>query len=260
MEDFAAPISLGVIAELIGIPAEHRGQIREWSDARMSASGRTEEDIAAKAEQLRVTVVGLIEQRRAEPAYDLITTLIVAEEDGQLSEREVVDLCMAMLVAGYEGPVNQIVKFAYFLMERPELWTSLREDPGLMPDAVDEMLRYIPLFVGAGTMPRYSAEDVQIGGTTVKAGEPVLVAIGGSNRDERQFDSPGEFRPDRKASHLAWGHGVHNCIGRPLATIELQEALAGLVSRFEHLRLAGDVTWKQQVIRGAHHMPVTWLT
>lgn len=259
VEDFAVPIALGVIADMIGVPAEHRSLIREWSDARMSAAGRSEEEILAKAEQLRACVLTHIEARRAEPAGDLLTTLIEAWDSGELTEQELIDLCMAMMVAGYEGPVNQIGKFAYFLTRRPELWEQLRAEPGRLPTAVDEMLRYIPLFVGAGTMPRYPTTDVEISGTLVRAGEPILVAIGGSNRDERQFASAGEFRLDRdRASHLAWGHGVHNCIGRPIGTIELQEALAGLLARFPRLRLAGEVTWKKQVIRGAQHLPVTW--
>jgi cytochrome P450 len=259
MEDFAAPIALGAIADLVGVPAEYHWQVREWSDARMSASGRSEQDILAKAAQLEESVVKLLDARRSEPAEDLLSILVAARGEEALSEQELVDLCMAMLVAGYEGPVNQIVKFVYFLMDRPELWAFLRDEPQRLADAVDEMFRFIPLFRGAGTMPRYPVVDVEVGGTLVKAGEPVLVAIGGSNRDESQFSSAEKFQLDRDTSHLAWGHGVHNCIGRPLATIELQEALAGLLARFARLRLAGDVTWKQQVIRGSHHMPVTWL-
>ncbi|HEV8556646.1 MAG TPA: cytochrome P450 [Actinophytocola sp.] len=258
VEDFAAPISLGVIAGMIGVPDGYRAQIREWSDARMSAAGRPAEEILAKSEQLRTSVLKLVEARRAEPAGDLLTTLVAARDSGELTEQELVDLCMALMVAGYEGPVNQIAKFAYFLVERPELWDELRAEPSRLPEAIDEMLRFIPLFRGAGTMPRYPTTDVEIGGTLVREGEPVLVAIGGSNRDERQFAAAGEFRLDRGASHLAWGHGVHNCIGRPIGTIELQEALAGLLARFPRLHLAGEVTWKKQVIRGAHHLPVTW--
>jgi cytochrome P450 len=262
VEDFAVPIALGVIAELVGVPAEHHGLIRQWSDARMSSAGRPAEEIAAKAGQLRTYVLELIATRRVEPADDVISILLEARDQGdRLSEDELVDLCMALMVAGYEGPVNQIAKFAYFLMQQPELWSTLREEPHCLPDAVDEMLRFIPLFVGAGTMPRYPTTDVEIGDTLVRAGEPVLVAIGGSNRDASRFASAGEFQLGRdRTSHLAWGHGVHHCIGKPLALIELQEALAGLVARFAHLRLAGEVTWKDQVIRGASHMPVTWLS
>lgn len=264
IDDFSVPVSIGVIADMVGVPAEYRSQIREWSDARMSAAGWTQEEITAKAGRLRASVAELVAARGGrtsdgEVGDDLLGTLIAARANGDLTDDGLLDLAMAMLVAGYEGPVNQIGKFTFYLMDHPELWAALRAEPDRLPAAVDEMLRFIPLFRGAGTMPRYPLTDVEIRGTLVKAGEPILVAIGGSNRDADQFDTPGEFRTDRdRTSHLAWGHGVHNCIGKPLATIQLQEAIGGLVRRFEHLRLASEVDWKVQVIRGAHHMPVTW--
>ena len=124
---------------------------------------------------------------------------------------------------------------------------------------MEELLRFVPLGSGAG-QPRYATEDIEVGGTLVRAGAPVLVAVGAANRDALRFSGPGTLdisRQDNK--HLGFGHGVHHCLGAPLARLELQEALGALLTRFPGLGLAGDVTWKSEMlVRGPRVMPVEW--
>ena len=124
---------------------------------------------------------------------------------------------------------------------------------------MEELLRFVPLGSGAG-QPRYATEDIEVGGTLVRAGSPVLVAVGAANRDALRFAAPGILDIAREGNqHLGFGHGVHHCLGAPLARLELQEALSALITRFPELRLAGDVTWKSEMlVRGPRVMPVEW--
>jgi cytochrome P450 len=133
-------------------------------------------------------------------------------------------------------------------------------DAGRVRTAVEELLRFVPLMAAAGTMPRYATQDVQVAGTTVRAGEPVIASLAAANRDHRRFRSPAVLDLRRNdGEHLAFGHGPHHCPGALLARVELQEALAVLWRRFPALRLAGDVTWKRgSVMRGPGTMPIGW--
>lgn len=189
-----------------------------------------------------------------------MTALIDARDVGdRLSELELVDLCVGILVAGHETTATQIPNFVLALLDHPGQLALLREQPQLIGNAVEELLRFVPLGSGAG-QPRYATEDVEVGGTLVRAGTPVLIAMGAANRDALRFGAPGTLDLSRAANqHLGFGHGVHHCLGAPLARLELQEALGALVTRFPGLRLAGDVEWKSEMlVRGPRVMPVGW--
>ncbi|TVT23715.1 cytochrome P450 [Amycolatopsis acidiphila] len=260
VENYALPIPVAVICELLGVPVDDRPRFRVWSDAALSTSGLTAEEFTRNQEELRDYMRGLIAQRRAEPADDLMTDLIAArDEQDRLTELEMVDLCRGILIAGHETTASQIPNFVYVLQERPEQWKQLCADPELVKPAVEELLRFVPLGAGA-SFPRYAAEDVEVGGVLVKQGEPVLVAVGAANRDGLRFGAPEELRFDREENqHLGFGHGVHHCLGAPLARVELQEALRALVTRLPSLRLAGDPVWKtEMLVRGPRTMPVAW--
>jgi cytochrome P450 len=260
VEDFALPLPVAVICELLGVPVRDRPRFRVWSDAVLSTSRLTAEESEASREELRDYMRGLIAAHRAEPADDLMTALIEARDmRDRLTELELVDQCVGILVAGHETTASQIPNFVYALLERPEQWATLRDDPELIPAAVEELLRFVPLGAGA-SFPRYAKEDVQVGGTLVRAGEPVLVAIGAANHDALRFEAPGEIRFDRASNqHLGFGHGVHHCLGAPLARVELQEALRALLGDLPTLRLAGDIEWKtEMLVRGPRTMPVGW--
>jgi cytochrome P450 len=260
VEAFALPLPVAVICELLGVPVEDRGRFRAWSDDALSTSRLTAEEFAASRTQMRAYMAGLVARHRAEPADDLMTALIEARDaHDRLSEQELVDLCVGILIAGHETTASQIPNFVLTLLDHPHQLDRLREDPALLAGAVEELMRFVPLGAGAG-FPRYATEDVQVGGVVVRAGEPVIVAIGAANRDALRFDEADELRVDRPATpHLGFGHGVHHCLGAALARMELQEALRVLLRRLPGLHIAGDIEWKSQMlVRGAARMPVGW--
>ncbi|MFF4582028.1 cytochrome P450 [Streptomyces sp. NPDC001389] len=261
VDRFALPVPVAVICRLLGVPVEDRPRFRVWSDAALSTSSLTAEEFEANLEELRAYMAGLIELHRRDPQDDLMTALIEARDgDGdRLSEPELVDLCVAVLVAGHETTASQIPNFVLTLLDHPEQLALLRRDPALIDRAVEELLRFVPLGSGAG-QARYATEDIEVGGTLVRAGDPLLVAFGAANRDALRFTAPGVLDIRRPSNqHIGFGHGVHHCLGAPLARMELQEALGGLLARFPGLKLAGDVTWKtEMLVRGPRVMPVGW--
>ncbi|MCL6298165.1 cytochrome P450 [Streptomyces kronopolitis] len=260
VDRYALPIPVAVICRMLGVPTEDRPRFRVWSDAALSTSSLTAEELDANLEELRAYMGQLIEEHRRAPQDDLMTALIDARDVGdRLSELELVDLCVGILVAGHETTATQIPNFVLALLDHPGQLALLREQPQLIDKAVEELLRFVPLGSGAG-QPRYATEDVEVGGTLVRAGTPVLVAVGSANRDALRFEKPGTLDISRGANqHLGFGHGVHHCLGAQLARLELQEALGALVTRFPGLRLAGDVEWKSEMlVRGPRVMPVGW--
>ncbi|MFI5618064.1 cytochrome P450 [Streptomyces sp. NPDC051567] len=257
---YALPLPVAVICRMLGVPLEDRPRFRVWSDAALSTSSLTAAEFETNIEELRAYMAGLIDLHRKDPQDDLMTALIEARDEGdRLSERELVDLCVAVLVAGHETTASQIPNSVLTLLDHPDQLARLRENPELVAGAVEELLRFVPLGSGA-SQPRYATEDVEVGGTLVRAGTPVLVAIGAANRDALRFTAAGTFDIAREGNqHLGFGHGVHHCLGAPLARLELQEALAALITRFPGLALAGDVTWKSEMlVRGPRVMPVRW--
>ncbi|WP_275557815.1 cytochrome P450 [Streptomyces sp. 5-6(2022)] len=260
VDRYALPIPVGVICALLGVPEEDRPKFRVWSDAALSTSSLTADEFNRNTEELRAYMAGLIEDHRVSPRDDIMTSLIEARDAGdRLSELELVDLCVGILVAGHETTATQIPNFVLTLLDHPDELRRLREEPALLHGAVEELLRFVPLGMAA-SFPRYATEDIEVGGTLVRAGEPVLVAVGSANRDALRFDEPGTLNVARPATqHLGFGHGVHHCLGAPLARVELQEALGALITRFPNLRLAGDVEWKgQMLVRGPRVMPIGW--
>jgi cytochrome P450 len=260
VDAYALPIPVAVICELLGVPVADRPKFRVWSDAALSTSRLTPEEFERNRDELRDYMRGLIADHRARPQDDLMTALIEARDvRDRLTELELVDLCVGILVAGHETTASQIPNFVYALLDQRAQWERLCADPDLIPAAVEELLRFVPLGAGAG-FARYATEDVQVGGVLVRAGEPVLVAIGAANRDGLQFGDADKLSFDRPENHhLGFGHGVHHCLGAPLARLELQEALRALATELPGLHLAGDIVWKtQMLVRGPRSMPIGW--
>lgn len=260
VERFALPLPVAVICRMLGVPPEDRPQFRAWSDAVLSTSTLTAAEFEANREELRAYMGTLISHHRTHPQDDLMSELIAARDGGdRLSELELVDLCVAVLVAGHETTATQIPNFVVTLLDHPEQMDRLRDDPRLIANAVEELLRFVPLGSGAARA-RYATEDIEVGGTLVEAGSPVLVATGAANRDALRFTAPGVLDVTREGNqHLGFGHGAHHCLGAPLARLELQEALSALLTRFPRLHLAADVTWKSaMLVRGPRVMPVGW--
>ena len=256
-------LPLTVICELLGIPVEDRADFSVWSDAVVSSTRYTPAEVAEHMGRLREYMAGLIAQRRTTPQDDLLSALVTARDsEDKLSEEEMLSMAEALLFGGYETTATQIPKFVFVLLTHPEELATLRADLDLVPRAVEELMRFVPLGIG-GVFARYALEDVELGGVTVRAGEPVVVYLGSANRDESAYANPDELDFRRQeASHVGFGHGPHYCLGAPLARMEMQIALHTLLTRFPGLRFAGseeDVAWRTGVItRRLTRMPVTW--
>ncbi|QYC42640.1 Cytochrome P450 107B1 [Nonomuraea coxensis DSM 45129] len=233
---FARPLPMEVICELVGIPAADRPRWRAWGADVAAGHG------AAFAEAIPGILEGAkaaVARARAEPGDDLVSELArVQEEDGdRLSETELVTMVWQLVLAG-QTPANLIANSVAALHEHPDQLAALRADPALTPGAVEELMRWCgPQLL---TIPRFTTEDVEIGGVTVPQGEPVTVAIPAANRDPRVFPDPGRFDVRRDAAgQLGFAHGPHFCAGASLARVQTAVALGALLRRFPGLALAG---------------------
>jgi cytochrome P450 len=259
---FSLPLPAQVICEMLGVPAEDLEQFHAWSDTIMGDWQRDSDEIMTALAGLYGYFGALIEIKRARPADDLMSALIAARDDtDQLSEHELTVMCCTLLIGGHETTANQINLSLLLLFDHPREVAKLRADPGLIPAAVEELLRCSRL----GGLPpaRVTTEDVQIGGVTIPAGEQVMPLLGTANRDPSAFTDPDRFDVTRDAaSHLAFGAGVHHCLGAQLARVELQEAFRGLIGRLPGLRLAvpaSDLEFEPgMAIHSLRELPVRW--
>jgi cytochrome P450 len=261
---YALPLPATVIAELLGVPAEDHAMFHRWSNRLVSvSSGRDMLSALPAALSFVRYLRKLVERRRVDPQYDLITALIRAEEGGdRLSEDELLAMAFLLLVAGHETTVNLIASGTLVLLEHPEQAERLRRDPSLVKPAVEELLRYTsPVEMAT---ERYAREDTEIRGTTIPRGELVLAVLGSANRDERHFEDPDALDLARDPNrHLAFGRGgVHHCLGAPLARMEGQIALNALLRRFPGARLAmapNSLRWRRGLyLRGLERLPLVF--
>ncbi|MFI0189573.1 cytochrome P450 [Streptomyces sp. NPDC017082] len=265
VRDFAVPLPIGVICDLLGVPYEDRHRFHHWITEvnRLAGGDGGGQARTDSMSELLAYMAHLVQRRRAEPTDDLIGELVMARDEGdRLSEDELVFLCMVLLIAGYETTANEIADFAYVLFTHPDQLALLKERPALLPGAVEELLRFTPLTVSAA-YPRYATADVRLGGGTIPAGSPVLTSTNAANRDPGVFPEPDRLDLTRPAPrHLAFGHGPHHCAGAPLARMELQVALGRLLERLPGMRLAcapDAVEWKTELLfRGPERLPVAW--
>jgi cytochrome P450 len=259
----ALPLPVTVICEMLGVPTQDQHRFRDFSDIVLSTTAHTREQINVARAELEAYLAELIAERRRRPAEDLLTALVAARDnEDRLSEEELVSLGIGLLIAGHETTANQIANFTYVLLTEPENWQLLCADPTLVPGAVEELLRFVQLGSG-GSFARIATEDVELGGVTIQAGEAVFVNTQSANRDEAVFDTPEHMDLLRTHNpHMAFGHGVHHCLGAQLARLELQVALGSLLRRFPTLHLAvpvADVPWKTGLlVRGPKALPVSW--
>ena len=262
-ESLAWPLPITVICELLGVPVEDRDKFRVWTDRLLSLSGAEIEQTEQARESLDAYLAELIARRRVEPTEDLLGQLVVARDEGErLSEGELVAFGVTLLVAGHETTANQTGNFVFLLLDQPQLWQQLVGDPDLVPAAVEELTRFVPLGASAA-FARIATEDLELGGRLVRKGESVVTTIASANRDEAVFDRPDEINLTREQNpHVGFGYGVHHCLGAPLARLELQLAVGTLVRRLPGLRLAvpaDDVAWRvDRLVRGVRALPVAW--
>jgi cytochrome P450 len=263
IDDYAFPLPITVIAELLGVSAEDRNKFREWSNA--AVSGDTTKEYMEKIllphmQAFTDYLRAMFEEKRKNPKDDLISALVQAEEAGdKLSEDELLAMVFLLLVAGHETTVNLIGNGMLALLQHPEQLQKLREDPSLIKPAIEELLRYDgPVETST---ERFAREDIAIGGTVIPKGEMVMVVIASADHDPERFADPDELditRTDNK--HLAFGKGIHFCLGAPLARMEGQIAINTLLRRMPELRLADSpesLTWRPgMVLRGLKGLPV----
>jgi cytochrome P450 len=263
VEHVSVPFPLTIICELLGVPIADRHIFRSASDAIMSMSTMTPQQRLEATDELTAYMAGMVKQRRFTPTDDLIGALICAHDDGdRLSEGELLELGIAILVAGHETTMSQIGNMTYTVLNHPGQWAALGADLEAVTGAVEELLRYSPLLGSAG-FPRIAMEDVELSGVMVRAGETVVASLNAANRDPELFADAEKLLLDRAANrHIAFGHGVHHCPGAGLARMELQEVLRGLLREFPDLRLAvapEEVQWRTgALIRGPRALPLAW--
>jgi cytochrome P450 len=262
IEALAYPLPVIVIAELMGIPAEDRNRFKQWSDVIVSQTraGAENADHRATNREMTEYFLAMIEQRRSRPGNDLISSLLAAEIEGQkLSVAELLGFCSLLLVAGNETTTNLIGNAVLSFTEAPETIERLAADPSLLPQAIEEVLRYRS---PVQSMYRVTATDTTLGGLPIPAGSPVVAWIGSANRDERQFERPERFDIQRAPNrHLAFGQGIHFCLGAPLARLEARIALGAVLSRLPGLTLAAGARLERMestIIYGLKELPVSW--
>ena len=263
IDDYAFPLPIPVIAELLGVPAEDRDSFREWSDA--AVSGNTTQEHLDKVliphmQAFTDYLHALFEEKRKNPKDDLVSALLRAEEAGdKLSEDELLGMVFLLLVAGHETTVNLIGNGVLALLQHPDQLQKLKDDPSLIKPAVEELLRYDgPVETST---ERFAREDVRIGETVIPRGEMVLVVLAAADHDPERFADPDELditRVDNR--HLAFGKGIHHCLGAPLARMEGQIAISTLLARMPDLRLKGSpesLSWRPGLtLRGLRGLPL----
>ncbi|NMH99405.1 cytochrome P450 family protein [Pseudonocardia acidicola] len=239
MADYASELPVQVICELLGVPAADRDDFSAWSRVMIDESP-AEDKIAASA-KLAEYLSALIDRTRAEPDQALLSALVqVSDEDGdRLSQEELVGMAMLLLIAGHETTVNLIGNGVLGLLTHPDQLARLRERPELMPGAVEEFLRWDSPVSNAPV--RFAAEDVEIAGVTIPQGSVVMLGLAAANRDGARFPDADRLDVERDAGgHVAFGHGLHFCLGAQLARIEGEVAIGALLARFPDLSLAVD--------------------
>lgn len=239
---FAQPLPVIVIAELLGVPSSDRDYFKRWSTAIASTTNiLNSPEVLDTAREAMVELVaymdGIVTQRSNAPDADLLTALVMAEEQGQrLSHEELLAFSILLLLAGHETTTNLIGNGLLAFAENPTQVAYLRSAPALMPSAVEELLRFDS---GVQGVVRFTNKQVQLGGATIAEGSTVLPLIGAANRDPQQFEDPEALDFSRRSNrHLSFGRGVHFCLGAPLARLEGQIAFSALLKRFPEFRIA----------------------
>ncbi len=264
---FAFPLPITVICELLGIPAGDRDQFRAWTNTILFAGADSRESVLAAAADMNAYLCTLIAHRRAHPGDDMLSSLVtttdtdgnLTDTDGNLTDTEVVSMTFLLLVAGHETTVNLIGNTMLTLLQDPERFATLRAHPDRVPAALEEHLRHLgPVHIAT---LRFTTEPVTLGGTTIGADELVFVSLAAANRDPHRFARPELVDYDRdNPGHLAFGHGIHVCLGAPLARSEGTIALTRLLARYPHMSLATDpatLRWRtSSLIRGLDTLPV----
>jgi cytochrome P450 len=271
VEDYAFPLPMTVITELLGVPSQDRDRFREWSNTFVSSGFASQDEPFPEPLRASMTAFSdylraLFEHKRADPRDDLVSRLVLAEQqDGArcdaLSETELIGMVFLLIVAGHETTVNLIGNAVLALLTHPDQLRRLIEDPALIVPAVEELLRYDgPVEIATF---RFASVDIELGGVRIPQGDPVLVALASADRDEARFADADRLditRADNR--HLAFGKGIHFCLGAPLARLEGQIAIGTLLRRMPGLRSAvplDQLEWRPStILRGLRSFPIVF--
>lgn len=258
LDVFAFPLPITVICELLGIPTDERDDFRAWSNTLLSSGDM--ERIRAAEVAMTDYLMALVAAKRANPGDDMMSALVQASDEGDaLTERELVSMAFLLLVAGHETTVNLIGNGMLALINNPDQLAALRADMSLLPGAIEEFLRYQgPL--NHATF-RFTLEPTEIGGIEIPANEFVIVSLLSANRDPNRFADPDTVDIRREPTgHMAFGHGIHYCLGAPLARLEAEIAFTALLTKYDHINLTttpDNLTWRPgTLIRGLEQLPV----
>lgn len=262
---FSLMVPASVICVLLGVPITDVDLFHKWSNVIFGDWSRPRDEIDEAYAAMSAYMSELITRKRKAPEDDLISVLIDARDSaGKLTEDQLVQFCIGLLAAGHETTANSINMSFVALSQYPDELARLRADPGLIPAAVEELLRYV-IISGSGFVPlaRITREEVCLGGVTIPAGETVLPSFNVANRDPAAFDDPNRLDVGRTPkSHLGFGAGAHHCLGAQLARMELQEAFRGLLTRLPGLRMTvpmSELEFREgQAIASMRELPVTW--
>ncbi|WP_405903286.1 cytochrome P450 [Streptomyces sp. NBC_00656] len=257
----AEPLPVAVIAEMLGIPESDRAPLRPWSAAicgmfELNPSEETARAAVRASLDFSAYLRELIAERRGNPGADLISALIAAHDEGErLTEQEMVSTCVLLLNAGHEATVNTTVNGWWTLLRHPDQLAALRADHGLLPTAVEELMRYdTPLQM----FERWVLDDIEIDGTVIPRGSEVALLFGSANRDPARFADPDTLDLARRENpHITFGAGIHFCLGAPLARVELASSFGELLRRAPAMRLVAEPEWNPgYVIRGVKELRV----
>jgi cytochrome P450 len=261
VQELAYPLPVIVIAEMLGIPSEDRARFKRWSDEVVApASGLGDMELTSAHYEMGAYFMDLLQERRSNPRDDLISALIAAEIEGEhLSEIELIGFCMLLLVAGNETTTNLIANAILCLDENPAAAAALRSNPRLLPGAIEEALRHRS---PVQSMFRVTTEPVELSGTLIPADQSVVAWIGSANRDPAQFPAADDFQVDRSPNrHLAFGHGIHFCLGAPLARLEARIALSALLDQLGEFRIDRQEPLEPlpgTIVYGVKRLPITF--
>jgi cytochrome P450 len=263
IDSFAFPLPITVICELLGVPPEGNEHLREMVSGLVGNAYFPDRVHLAEAasNQLDAFMMGLLAAKRKEPGDDLLSALIAAREDEwpKLNEEELIGVTFLLVIAGHETTVNLISNGVVALLRNPDQLAILRSDPGLLPQAIDEFLRYDGPIHHATI--RVAIEDTDVDGVPIPAGSLVLVQLAAANRDPDYFADPDRLDVNRPhGPHLAFGHGLHFCLGAPLALLEAEIAIGSLLRHYPSLRLAvppSDLHWRRAMtLRALEALPL----
>ncbi|MFI6692980.1 cytochrome P450 [Streptomyces sp. NPDC050433] len=261
VERFALPLPSLVICDLLGVPYEDHEYFQQRSRVFVDGNA-TGQQIGQAWEELNAYLVGLLSTKRRNPGVDVLTRLTEHVDASTVTERDASDLAVFLLFAGHETTANMIALSTVALLRNPDQISQLLAGPTEAANAVEELLRFLSIVHGG--LRRYALEDVTIGGVTISAGEGVIVPVHVANRDPESFTDPDNLDLGRANArrHVAFGYGIHQCLGQPLARAELQIALPELFRRLPGLRLAGpfeDISFKENtLVYGVNELPVVW--